>query len=184
MKLLCPKSHRGSALAWVLPLLVLTAACAPAFAQNSGRICPDFLASQGAPEPTYRGEISFSPFTHHWSHSPEHKQVVLFALDEQLPGQRLCGLSLFSNSFGQPSVYVYVGQQFNSVLGNPRLFVKLTAGLLYGYVAPYENKVPLNHNGFSPGFIPSLGYQFSPRDSVQVKVLGSAGLMFSYGRRF
>ena len=173
--------HRGLALALAL---FLSLACAPALAQKPERYCPSFLAVEGAPEPTHRGEISFSPYTHHWSRSPEHKHVVLVSLDEQLPGNRLCGVSLFSNSFGQPSVYVYAGQQFNGVLGVPRLFVKLTAGILYGYVQPYEDKVPLNHNGFSPAIIPAIGYQFTPHDSVQLKVLGNAGLMFSYGHRF
>jgi hypothetical protein len=164
--------------------ILLFMACSPALAQKSTRYCPSFLAVQGAAEPTHRGELSLSPFTHHWSRSPEHKPVMLVALDEQLPGDRLCGVSLFSNSFGQPSVYVYAGQQFNGVLGVPQLFVKMTAGILYGYVEPYENKVPMNHNGFSPAIIPVIGYQLNPHDSLQLKVLGSAGLMFSYGRRF
>jgi len=175
--------HRRPALAWALALF-LSWACSPALAQKPTRYCPSFLAVEGAAEPKHRGEISFSPYTHHWSRSPEHKHVVLVALDEQLPGDRLCGVSLFSNSFGQPSVYVYAGQQFNGLLGVPQLFVKLTAGILYGYVEPYENKVPLNHNGFSPAIIPVIGYQFNPHDSLQLKVLGNAGLMFSYGRRF
>ncbi len=173
--------HRGPALALAL---FLSLSYAPALAQKPANYCPSFLAVEGAPEPTHRGEISFSPYTHHWSRSPEHKHVVLVSLDEQLLGNRFCGVSLFSNSFGQPSVYVYAGQQFNGVLGVPRLFVKLTAGILYGYVQPYEDKVPLNHNGFSPAIIPAIGYQLTPHDSVQIKVLGNAGLMFSYGRRF
>lgn len=180
MQLSVPHHHRRPALALTL---FLSLACAPALAQNTARYCPSLLAIEGAPEPTHRGELSFSPYTYHWSRSPEHKDVVLVSLDEQLPGNRLCGVSLFSNSFGQPSVYVYAGQQYNGVLGVPQLFVKLTAGILYGYVEPYENKVPLNHNGFSPAIIPVIGYQFNPHDSLQLKVLGNAGLMFSYGRR-
>lgn len=181
MQLFVRHLHRGPALALAL---FLSWACAPALAQKPTSYCPSFLTVEGAPEPTHRGEISFSPYTHHWSRSPEHKHVVLVSVDEQLPGDRLCGVSLFSNSFGQPSVYVYAGQQFNGVLGVPQLFVKLTAGILYGYVQPYEDKVPLNHNGFSPAIIPVIGYQLTPHDSVQLKVLGNAGLMFSYGRRF
>ena len=146
--------------------------------------CPSFLAVEGAPEPSHRGEFVFSPFTHHWSYSAEHKPVVLVAVDEQLPGNRFCGVALFSNSFGQPSTYVYAGQQYNELMGNPKLFVKVTAGILYGYVGKYQNKVPLNHNGFSPAIIPSIGYRLSEHDSLQVKVLGNAGLMFSYGRSF
>jgi hypothetical protein len=42
----------------------------------------------------------------------------------------------------------------------------------------------MNHTGFSPAIIPVIGYQLNPHDSLQLKVLGSAGLMFSYGRRF
>ena len=156
----------------------------PALAQNSSRYCPSFLAAEGAPEPAHRGEFTFSPYTYHWSRNPEHKHVVLVALDEQLPGQRFCGVSFFSNSFGQPSVYVYAGQQFNGLLGMPKVFLKLTAGMLYGYVAPYEDKVPLNRNGFSPAIIPAIGYSLNAHDSVQMKILGNAGLMFSYGRSF
>jgi hypothetical protein len=44
--------------------------------------------------------------------------------------------------------------------------------------------VPLNYKGFNPAIIPSLGYKLTKHDSVQVKFLGSAGLMFSYGRQF
>jgi hypothetical protein len=168
-----------------LGLFLVLATCAwSALAQSSNRYCPDFLAVQGAPEPTHRGEFMFSPYTYHFSYSAEHKPVVLVAIDEQLPGGRLCGISFFSNSFGQPSTYAYVGQQFNGLFDNPKLFVKVTGGIIYGYVGKYQNKVPLNSHGFSPGVIPSIGYNFSEHDSLQMQVLGTAGLMFSYGRKF
>lgn len=173
-------------LSYFLPGL-LTATClmsTAAHANNADRYCPNALAVEGAPEPSHRGEFTFSPYTIHWSHNPEHKPVVLAAVDEQVPGNRFCGFALFSNSFGQPSAYAYVGQQFDHLLGNPHLFVKVTAGILYGYVGQYQNKVPFNHGGFSPAIIPSVGYRFNEHDSVQVKVLGNAGLMFSYGRSF
>jgi hypothetical protein len=159
-------------------------ACTTAQASPSEHYCPSFLSVDGAPEPTHRGEVVFSPYTHHWSYNPEHKPVVLVAVDEQLPGNRFCGVALFSNSFGQPSTYVYAGQQFNHLMGNPNVFVKVTAGILYGYVGKYQDKVPLNHGGFSPAIIPSIGYRLTEHDSVQMKVLGNAGLMFSYGRQF
>ena len=153
-------------------------------AQSGNRYCPDILSVPGAAEPSHRGEFTFSPYTHHFSYSAEHKPVVLVALDEQLPGGRFCGISFFSNSFGQPSAYVYVGQQFNGLFDNPRLFVKVSGGIIYGYVGKYQDKVPLNSHGFSPGVIPSIGYNFSEHDSAQVQLLGTAGLMFSYGRKF
>ena len=165
-------------------VVALTMLFTSAHADATSPYCPDFLAVKGAPEPSHRGEFTFSPYTYHFSNNPDHKHVVLVALDEQLPGGRLCGISLFSNSFGQPSTYVYAGQQFNRLLGQPGLFLKVTAGILYGYVGQYQNKVPLNRHGFSPAIIPSLGYQLTEQDSVQVQLLGTAGVMFSYGRRF
>jgi hypothetical protein len=166
----------------LLPLLLCAGLSLSA--QAAEHHCPQFLAKEGAPEPEHRGEFTFSPYTIHWSNNPEHKHVYLVALDEQLPGGRLCGLSLFSNSFGQPSAYVYAGQQFNNLFDNPQLFLKVTGGILYGYVGKYQNKVPLNHHGFSPAIIPSLGYKLTEHDSVQIKLLGTAGLMLSYGRQF
>ena len=81
-------------------------------------------------------------------------------------------------------MYVYAGKQYNNLFGNPALFVKVTGGLMYGYVAPYENKVPLNYKGLSIAVIPAFGYKLSQHDSAQIKLLGTAGLMFSYGRSF
>ena len=156
----------------------------PLASQAANQYCPEFLAKQGAPEPAYRAEIAFSPYTHHWNHSPEHKPVFLVSLHEQLPGGRLCGVSLFSNSFGQPSAYAYVGQQFAGVLGSPQLSLKVTAGILYGYVGQYKDKVPFNHHGFSPAIIPALSYSLGPRDALQLDILGKAAVMFAYARKF
>lgn len=180
MKLPTVRSVSGLVMATAL-LLSLGAQPAWAF---SPRLCPGFLAVEGAPAPAHLGKLTFSPHTHHWKHSPEHKPVVMLAVDQKLPGDRFCGLSLFNNSFGQPSVYLYAGQKFNRVLGVQRLFAEVTAGMLYGYVEPYENKVPLNHNGFSPAIIPSIGYQLSLQDSLQIQILGTAGIMLSFGRNF
>jgi hypothetical protein len=49
--------------------------------------------------------------------------------------------------------------------------------MLYGYVEPYEKKVPLNVNGFSPAIIPSIGYERAGY-STQINLLGTAGLMW------
>ncbi len=174
---------RKNPLSHLLPLCLLLLA-GPLAAQTTDHYCPDFLVKEGAPEPDYRAELSVSPYTHHWRYSTEHKPVLMVALHEHLPGGRLCGVSLFSNSFGQPSAYVFLGQEFDQLLGVPQLSLKLTAGILYGYVGRYQRKVPMNHNGFSPAVIPSIGYRLSSRDSLQLEVLGTAGVMFSFARKF
>lgn len=169
---------------FTLSAVPLWAFCAAVQAESSTHYCPAALAVKDAGEPAARGEWMLSAYTHHFSNTSEHKSVVMLAANEHLSGDRLCGISLFRNSFGQPSVYVYAGQQFNDLWGMPQVFAKVTAGLMYGYVAPYENKVPLNYKGFNPAIIPSLGYKLTAHDSVQVKILGNAALMFSYGRQF
>ena len=52
-------------------------------------------------------------------------------------------------------------------------------GILYGYVGQYQDKVPFNHNGFSPGFVPSVGYKFNDRVYGELDLLGNSGLMFT-----
>ena len=80
---------------WTL-LAALPAFTLPALAQAGEHLCPDFLAKSGAAEPEYRNEFSFSPYTYHWTYSSEHKPVVMATLSENLPGGRLCGVSVFS----------------------------------------------------------------------------------------
>lgn len=146
--------------------------------------CPDSLGVEGGAEPAKKWDLTLSPYTKHWSHNPEHKQVVLVALDSHVKGGRFCGLALFTNSFGQESAYVYVGQQWDGLFGNPKVFTKVSAGLLYGYRGQYKDKIPLNNLGIAPAIIPSLGYAITPKDSAQVYLLGTAGLLFAYSRSF
>lgn len=73
---------------------------------------------------------------------------------------------------------------WNNLFNAPMLYAKLVGGLMYGYVAPYEDKVPFNHNGYSPIIVPSLGYRLTPKDALQVSLMGSAGMLLSYTRRF
>lgn len=121
----------------------------------------------------------FSPYTYHFSKNPEHKNVFLVGLEREYANQKVDGLALFSNSFGQPTMYLYPwGGTYKEVFGVAHLSFKWTAGLLYGYREPYENKVPLNYRGFSPAVIPALAYEFKPGWHAQVNVLGTAGLMF------
>ena len=80
--------------------------------------CPDSLGVEGGAEPAKKWDLTLSPYTKHWSHNPEHKQVVLVALDSHVKGGRFCGLALFTNSFGQESAYVYVCYFFFFVFGN------------------------------------------------------------------
>ncbi len=158
-------------------------------------LSPGVNAQDAAPENSANDpywKIQIAPFALHWSRSSEHKHVYLLGIERDQPGapswtaadETLWGLSVFRNSFGQTSAYAYFGYRWNHLFGHPALSLSLTGGLLYGYRKPYENKVPFNHNGFSPGIIPTIGYRLTQKDSVQVGALGTAGLVFMYDRRF
>lgn len=139
---------------------------------------PDTMPADG----TWR--VIASPYTYHYSYNPEHRHVYMIGLERQYAGGFVMGGSWFRNSFGQPSAYVYAGRRFDHVGGYASPFVQLTGGLLYGYKPPFENKVPLNRNGFSPGAVLSLGWQFTPMYSAQVNVLGNSALMFQFSADF
>lgn len=122
-----------------------------------------------------------SPYTLHWRPSPEHRHVVALGMEWQAMDHWLAGGSLFRNSFGQPSAYVYLGHRSDGVLQSPRLFFQWSAGLLYGYRGKYESKVPLNLHGFAPGAVVSLGWQFDRQLSLTAHALGDAGVMVQLG---
>lgn len=159
-------------------ILIPAIACLP-LAAAANPVCPGF-SSQATPQ----HDIFVSPYTHHWRHSHEHNRVALVGVKRQLPDYRLCGFSVFSNSFGQPSAYGFTGWHWPTIFDSDRLYATVTAGILYGYVGPYKNKVPLNFNGFSPAVVPAFGLRLTPQLSTEVHILGTAGLMFGINSHF
>lgn len=131
--------------------------------------------------PEDRWNLTLSPYAQHFHPSDEHHHVWLVGVERERANGGLAGLAYFNNSFGQPSAYWYPwGQTYRNLLDKPQLYAKLTAGLLYGYREPYENKVPFNHNGFSPAIVPALGWEFAGRQQVQVNMLGLNGIMLQF----
>ncbi len=122
-----------------------------------------------------------SPITQHFHPSPEHKHVWLVGVEREREDHSLAGAAFFSNSFGQHSAYLFPwGQTYHDLLGQEQLYLKWTAGLLYGYRKPYEDKVPFNINGFSPAIIPAVGWQFANQYTVQLNFLGFNGAMLQF----
>lgn len=169
---------------WFVKTLVIWIALAtPAWATDWS-VCPG-LNQPAAGESTNRYEVFLSPYTYHWSESEEHKAVGALTLSRLLPNDRFCGFSLFRNSFGQPSAYAFTGWSWPGLVAfQPRLYTSLTAGVIYGYVGQYKDKVPLNVGGFSPVLIPALGYRISPEVGVEMQILGTAAVMFGTTVRF
>lgn len=159
-------------LALVLPASTLAALCSTATAQSSGG--PD--AWEGA---HWRAIVA--PYAPHIRPSDEHRYVWAVGLERQRSDRWLVGGSFFSNSFGQPSAYLYGGKRFENLWGRPELFGQVSAGLMYGYRGKYEKKVPFNHNGFSPGALASIGWQFNRNASLTIHAVGDAAVMFQFG---
>jgi len=126
-----------------------------------------------------RWRVAFSPYALHFSGDSEHKPVVLLGLERERPDGIVWGASIFSNSFGQPSAYVFGGQRLYRWSPWDPLYAEWSAGLLYGYVGQYKNKVPLNYKGFSPGLTAGIGWQFTPNFAGEIHLLGNSGLLFS-----
>jgi hypothetical protein len=124
--------------------------------------------------------LAVAPYSFHFRPSDEHETAYAVAIERQRPDQWMGGFSLFSNSFGQPSAYAYIGYRWPALFGQPRLFAQLTGGLMYGYVDQYEDKVPFNNNGFSPGAVATLGWNLAPKIDFAVHLLGDAAVMFQF----
>lgn len=117
------------------------------------------------------------PYTRHLHQKPEYEYVWAVALERQRDDLWLYGASYFSNSFGQGCGYLYLGRQYQDLFEVRELYFQWTAGLLYGYKPPYDNRVPLNVDGFSPGLVLSLGWQIDERFAVQLNRVGTSGMM-------
>ena len=162
----------------------LSAPAEPSAWERVGTVVNDFTAAVGDMEAwEERGywRLVASPYAPHFRPSEEHQPVWAIGVERQRLDDWLAGASFFSNSFGQPSGYVYVGRRYPALFDVEPLFFQWSAGLMYGYVGKYESKVPANVNGFSPGALISLGWQFNRQISMAVHALGDAGLMFQFG---
>ena len=171
-----------------IPTLLWLIASACGFATTAhaeDTLCPGLSSALSEPPGSGEREVFLSNNTKHWSPSDEHKRVLAMSVQQNLSDQRFCGFSLFTNSFGQPSVYVFVGKTWpNPVPALPKLFASVSAGVLFGYVSPYQNKVPMNVGGFSPGLVPTLGYQITPELAIQTQWLGFAAVMIGASLRY
>ncbi len=155
----------------------------PSLAWAEPSVCPGWEEVPQPERPAH--EIFVSPYTYHWTPSDEHKPVGAITLSRLLPDNRFCGLSFFRNSFGQPSAYAFTGWTLPGLFKSiPQSYGSLTAGIIYGYVGQYKDKVPLNFGGFAPVLIPAVGYRLSPEMSVEIQILGAAAVMFGTTLRF
>jgi hypothetical protein len=171
----------------IIPLLMTIVAVGCVFPSHTRAAAPNAedaarAAAAATPEaaPASHWRVIASPYTLHYHYDTDHRNVYMLGLERQRNDGLVLGFAGFRNSFGQPSMYLYAGHRFVDFTDYKPLFAQLTAGLLYGYKAPYEDKVPFNHNGFSPGAVLSAGWQFTQEYSVQLNFLGNSAVMLQF----
>lgn len=94
------------------------------------------------------------------------------------------GLSVFNNSFGQFSQYLYLGKKFHPWDSHPNVRIKLTAGVVQGYRGKHHDTLPIRWgDSWGLGVVPGIGYK-KDRVGYDVALLGVAGLLFLVGYEF
>lgn len=128
--------------------------------------------------------LEFGPYVWHRLNNEDHNQWPrLVGVEWESGSHWLLGADAFRNSYYQRAAYVYVGKRWFLDQVNPNLYVKLSAGLVYGYKDPFEDRLPVNDNGYGLGVVPALGYQFG-RAHAQIVLLGTAAVTFTFGYDF
>ena len=120
----------------------------------------------------------------HFSSREDHDgPPVLVAVERSKSSNYYYGLALFNNSFNQFSQFLYVGREFPWQRVHETFRFRLSFGLVHGYRDEFEDELPLNYKGFSPGLVPSIGFK---RNGVgfDMALLSNAGLMLSVGYEF
>jgi hypothetical protein len=124
-------------------------------------------------------QLQFGVYTH-WSSSPDHEgPPIMGSIEVIQPNDTIYGLSLINNSFGQFSQYAYIGKRYPLPGIYKHLQAKLSIGLIHGYKDPYEDKIPFNHYGIAPAFVPSIGIK-KDRYAVDLVLLGGAAVMLTF----
>jgi hypothetical protein len=117
----------------------------------------------------------------HWKDSDDYQgDPWLGGLElAQDEGHRV-GISLFNNSFGQFCQYFYYGYQWRLPFISSSAHLKLTGGVIHGYVDEFEDKLDVNFNGWAPAIVPSVGWK-NDRWGFDAALLGNSGVMFLIG---
>ncbi len=126
----------------------------------------------------------FGAYAHYGGSDDDYEgPPIMVNLEVNRESNWLYGLSLFNNSFGQFSQFLYVGKKWELPKIQKHFHAKLAGGLLHGYKDEFEDKVPYNNNGFSPAIVPSFGFK-KDRLALDLIFLGNAAIMLAVGYDF
>jgi hypothetical protein len=136
------------------------------------------------PEPAEDGSrllLQTSLYTRHFRPDPRHNNHQrLVDIEYWRADGWLLGFAWFSNSFRQPTQYVFGGYRWRPFDERPEVYLKLSGGLLHGYAGEFRDKIPFNGSGIAPALVPALGWSTS-RFNAEIVLFGTAGLMITTG---
>lgn len=125
--------------------------------------------------------LQFGPYVAHRIDDRGHNQWPrIIGAEWESAEHWLGGAVSFKNSYYQDAAYVYAGRRWFLDAVAEHVYVKLSAGFVYGYKEPFENRLPVNNEGYGLGFVPALGYQFG-RANAQIVFLGTAAIVVTFG---
>ena len=105
---------------------------------------------------------------------------ALVSLEAVKANDWLYGLSLFDNSFGEFSQYLYGGKSWNYHGKWEGFHTKLTAGLIHGYTDTFKDGNPLGGLDIVPAIVPGVGYK-KGKFGGDIILLGTSALLFTVG---
>ncbi len=192
-----PAAIRVRLFSWAMAVMVVVALVSAGESEAQWKPQPAPMSSTpadatasvwDAPEPwrTDRFYIQTSVATIHFNSDPDHDNTQRLIYGEwRLPyrwldGQPFIGASGFDNSFGQWSQFYFGGVLWRPIEKAPEFYVKVAAGALHGYTGEFEDKVPFNSNGWSPGIVPGVGYCYK-RFCGEMILFGGAGILWTVG---
>lgn len=146
--------------------------------------------------------LQTSVWTKHYNPEPDHNNhqqlinleyyfnddVKIFVNPQQISWRDdirwLTGAATFKNSYDQQTLYLYGGGRYDYFLDqNSKAYIKLTAGLLYGYRGEYKDKIPFNDLGVAPVVLPAVGIQYR-KVNLEIVPFAAAGVMVNTGFYF
>lgn len=121
----------------------------------------------------------------HFSNDEDYEGPPLFGgIEHRDENLTLIGFSVFNNSFGDFSQYLYVGKQFQLSKKYPGFRFKITAGIAHGYQGEHHDVMPIRWgDSWGLGAVPTIGYQ-GDRVGFDLAVLSASGLLFLVGYEF
>ena len=121
----------------------------------------------------------------HYTDDEEYEGPPWFAgIEYQRSRNRVVGLSVFNNSFGEFTQYAYLGKSFYPSDRYPGFRIKLTAGVAHGYSGEHHKLLPIRWgDSWGIGIVPTIGYQWDAL-GVDIGVLSASGLLFLVGYEF